>query len=568
MQLLHDTKIESIIIMIPRDYQIRTLDEAWEAMQYQHNVLIVAPCSAGKTILFSKLIQRLLRENPSFRALILVDREILVTQSANKLRKVAPELAASIGIVCASVSNQKDYDLPVTIASRQSLAGNLDRFPPVQMVIVDEAHLMAVPSDTDPIPDQYAKIIGKLREYNPAMRMVGCTASPYRLGVGYIHGNRNKPGCIPYWSHVDSTITTKELLAGGYIAPLIGRIRASDTLATDLQNVSMVGSDFNLGQLSDVMMKVVHVQSCVDAYREYASDRKKTLVFGVTIEHASAVADAFKAADIEACAIHSKLSPVELSARMTALEAGTMPVFTSVAKLTTGMDVVDIDCIILARPTKSTALFQQIVGRGQRLSEGKTDCLVIDLVGATREFGTDMDNLKVNIPTSAGGQGIHASLRYCPHCSYEFPSGGITDGDAGPMKEVKFNERQPPETWDVTGVKYRVHTSRTSGKDMIRVIYECGGSGMYREFSEYICLPDFYDGYAVTKARKWWEERTGEAFPENIDEFIFLSGTLEEPAQIVVDKDGKFDRIIEHKWEREEDEGEPFVPDLSGDVPF
>ena len=82
--------------MILRDYQIRTLDAVWAAMQVQKNTLMVAPCGSGKTILFSKLAQRLLREHPNFRVLILVDREILVRQFAEKLAKVAPELALSI----------------------------------------------------------------------------------------------------------------------------------------------------------------------------------------------------------------------------------------------------------------------------------------------------------------------------------------------------------------------------------------------------------------------------------------------------------------------------------------
>jgi len=197
-----------------RDYQFRCLDQVWNALQNKLNVLITAPCSAGKTILFSKIIQRLLRENPAYRTLTLVDREILVSQSRDKLRSVAPELSLSIGIVCASVTNDKRLDLPVTVASRQSLINQLDRFPPVQLVIVDEAHLMAIPHTDSTVPDKWAEIITRLREYNPHMRLLGCTASPYRLGSkgGYIYGSRNRAEALPYWDVVDSEITTMELL--------------------------------------------------------------------------------------------------------------------------------------------------------------------------------------------------------------------------------------------------------------------------------------------------------------------------------------------------------------------
>lgn len=577
--------------MILREYQVRVLDTAWDAMQYKHNILITAPCSAGKTILFSKLVQRLMRENPSFRCLILVDREILVTQSRDKLHTVAPELSASVGVVCASVSTTKELHLPVTVASRQTLIKQLDKFPPVQLTIIDEAHLMALPNDEKAIPDQFSEIINKLREYNPNMRMVGCTASPYRLGVGYIHGARNKQGTRPYFDQVDAEITTRELLAGGFIAPLVGRANTGKQIITDLANVKMVAGEFNLGQLSDVMCRPIHVQSCIDAWRTYAADRKKTLVFCTTIAHAEAVAESFRNHDIQAVAIHSKLNAIDLEVRMKALEKGTMPVFTSVAKLTTGMDVVAIDCIVMARPTKSAALYQQCIGRGQRLAEGKEDCLVIDLVGCTAEFGTDMDNLLVAVPYGNGGgeapykicpgenqdgtvcgQSVHASLMYCPACGYAFPRSEEIEAKIGKLEKVEFNKIPEPEPYEVTHVGYEVHESRKSGKRLIKVTYICGP---FSDFNEWICLPDFYSGYAVEKARVWWEKRSDEPFPENCEEFIFLADELLQPAVVMVTKEGKYSRVTGCKFMENgevvpEELYDNYIPPVSDstDVPF
>jgi DNA repair protein RadD len=580
--------------MILREYQIRTLDEAWEAMQVKHNILITAPCSAGKTIIFSKIIQRLLRENPYFRALILVDREILVSQSADKLRSVAPELALSIGIVCASVSAKKDFGYPVTVASRQSLINRLGEFPAVQLLIVDEAHLMACPTIEKPEPDQYAAIINKLREYNQHMRLLGCTASPYRLGVGYIHGSMNKPGTIPYFEVVDSEITTMELLTGGYIAPLTGMAAINTQYAEDLTNVNMVAGEYNLGQLSDMMCKAVHLQSCVDAWKKYGEDRKKTLVFCTSIDHSEKVAETFRASDISSTAIHSKLSPIELATRMEALKAGSMQVFTSVAKLTTGFDIPDIDCIVVARPTKSTALYQQAIGRGQRLSPGKENCLIIDLTGCTTDFGTNMDHLRVTIPRAVGdgeapfkicpgnnqdgsvcGQSVHASLKYCPFCNYEFPTTAEMEAAIGTMKKVEFNKLPEPEEWDVTHVSYSVHTSKKTEKDLIKVTYECG---QFNKFYEWICLPDFYEGFAVTKAQDWWQARCDEPFPANCEEFMFLKDELIEPGKIIVLRQPKqMDKVVKCLFTETGDyeydnaalpESEIESNDISTEVPF
>jgi len=577
-----------------RDYQLRALDEIWSALQVKHNILITAPCSAGKTIIFSKIIQRLIRENPAFRTLILVDREILVQQSADKLKSVAPELANHIGIVCASVSSIKRLDARVTVASRQSLIKSMGEFAPVQLIICDEAHLMSIPHIGDEKKDQYGEIISILKKYNEHVRLVGCTASPYRLGKrgGYIYGDMNSPDATPYFDRVDSEITTRELLAGGFISPLVGMAAIDDTYVEDIANIAMVAGEYNMGQLSNMMCKGVHLQSAVDAWTRYAKDRKKTLVFCTNIEHAELMAQTFRDYGISSCAIHSKLPQVDQAARMAELVAGTRKVFASVAKLTTGFDVPDIDCCIMARPTKSTALYQQMIGRGQRLAPGKENCMVIDLTGCTKEFGTDMDNLTVAIPRggeggeapkkicpgnnadgSVCGQSIHASLRYCPYCQHEFPAPPEMEAALGAMKEVAFNKAPEPEIYNVTYVNYQVHLSKKSGKELIKVSYE---SGSYATFNEWVCLPDHYDGYAVNKAKDWWAERTDEPFPGTVEEFMFLRDELIEPIQVEAIEEGRFKRVTRCIFKSEEDLYDEVVEDPfdtigdygTGELPF
>lgn len=562
--------------MILRDYQIRTLDAVWAAMQVQKNTLMVAPCGSGKTILFSKLAQRLLREHPNFRVLILVDREILVRQSAEKLAKVAPELALSIGIVCSGVQSTKELDQPVTVASRQTLEKQILNFPPVQLCICDEMHLIPIPHRNNK-PGQYERILAKLREYNPNMRLVGCTATPYRLGPygGYIYGSQNRSGSQPYFHQIDAEITTTELLASGYVAPLKGLTRVNGIIDNDLASVGMVAGEFNLGQLSDVMCRKIHVQSVVDAWTQQAKSRKKTIIFCTTTKHVGSVCAAFQDAGILAIPIHSGLPPITLAANMQALENGSASIFVSVAMLTTGLDVVDVDCLILARPTKSAALHKQILGRGQRLAPGKTDCLVIDLVGSFGEFGIDLDNLRIAIPRDnetgeapskicpSCKHNVHASLRYCPGCGYEFEITGLVEAALGSMLEVKFRNPVEPDIFDVQNVFYNEHLSRSNGKCLIRVDYDCGM--FYGIISEYLCLPDEYEGFAVEKAKSWWAERSDEPFPETVDEFLFLSDSIIKPARIHVIKDGKYDRIVNYDWAETDS---AIIQEQTDDIPF
>jgi len=547
-----------------RDYQVKALDAIWSALQVEHNILLSAACSAGKTVVFAKIIQRLIAENPSFRCMILVDREILITQSRDKLIKVAPELQLSIGIACASVTADKDHSKPVTIASRQTLINHLNQVEPVQLLIVDEVHLVGIPKEGKK-PDQFGKIIETLREYNPKMRLLGVTATPYRLGDGYIYGDKNAPGCMPYFNEMHHTITVGELQEQGFLCPLKGKTVAPSGMMESLGNVGMVGGEYNLGALSDLMIQGLHINSAVEAWQEYAQDRKKTLAFCVTIEHAERLAEAFNAADIPAIAIHSELSPIENAIAMSQLTNGGKKVFCSVAKLTTGMDVEDIDCILMCRPTKSTALYKQKLGRGQRIAPGKVDCLVLDMVGNNGEFGTDLDNLKVSYKRATGKDGkplskvcpacdadIHPACRFCPECDYEYPAEDRAELDRPDMVDADYGY-QPPVKMAVAFMEVDTHVSKSSGKQLLRIRLELESEDSFQPISAslWMCFEgDGYTGYAVQKGRALWDEMTVKRpYPSNCMDAKINEEWILQPDFAVVNLAGKYPEIKEVEYD-------------------
>jgi len=514
-----------------RLYQKRILGKLWNALLVKNNVLCVAPCSAGKTVLFTELINKLQK-----RVIILLDREVLVRQTMGKFK--------DCGVVCSSVAKKKEYNGLITVASRQTLINHLNGLEPVSLLVIDEAHLMGV----HPCEDQYAKIIDHLQTINPTLRILGFTASPYRLGCGYIYGDKNKKGSIPYFSEIDAQVTTRELLDGGYIAPLTGKILVSDTLLDDLSSVGKVAGEYNIGQLSSVMIKGVHLQSCLDAYLKFASDRKKTIIFCTTIEHCTAVADLFNESGITCEAIHSKLTKLENYARMESLRTGKSRVYTSVAKLTVGMDVIDIDCIMMARKTMSTALYQQIIGRGQRLAPGKENCLVIDLVGNTSMFGTDFDNLRVNIPSDKKGDApfklcpniidgfecmeqLHASVRICPKCGYQFTKESI-EALLPELKTVEFNEKPEPKWLTVTQMTVTQHTSKKNGKKLLKIALDLDVLTRVSRAYVWICFSDFYEGYAVERGEETWLKLSFDPFPEDVITGAWLAEDFKQPKRI------------------------------------
>lgn len=555
-----------IAILELRPYQKTALNVLWSALQVESNVLLEAACSAGKTLLFSKIAQRLLEENPSFRILILMDREVLVTQTRDAIIEIVPELQMDIGIVCASVSNHKITHKRITIASRQSLINQLNEFEAVQLIIIDEAHLMAVPKQGKDEVDQYGQIIKTLQEYNPKVRMLAVTATPYRLSDGYIYGNKNVQGARPYFPEVHHRITVGELEKEGYLAPLKGKTICTEALEGRLSNVALVAGEYNIGTISDIMSEGIHVKSAVEAWKEHASDRKKTIAFCVTIVHAEKMAEAFNNAGISAVAIHSGLDDLTNYARMESLKNGGHKVFCSVAKLTTGMDVPDIDTIIMARPTKSAALYKQILGRGQRIAEGKTDCLVLDMVGNNGEFGTDLDNLKIRYRQGVDGEGkavnkecpgceadLHPAVRICPECDYEFPRTDDFEADNPEMTDATYGS-QPPEWMDVEHMFVNIHKSKGSGKELLRIRLE-GSSLMKQPPNLWLCFPeDGYTGFAVEKGKSQWYTLTDDRIPpKSASDALERLSEIRQPDSILVDDSSKFPEIKEIKYNPKEE---------------
>ncbi len=560
--------------MQPRPHQIEALNALWDALQYDKCVLLEAACSAGKTLVFSKIIQRLLKENQNFRVLVLTDREILVNQTVEKLKFAAPELTMHIGVVCASVSKNGTHRKRVTVASRQSLINRLDDFKPVQMTIIDEVHLLPLLKEEP--EGQFQKILDRLWTYNKNMRLLGVTATPYRLGDGYIYGERNAPNLTPYFPTVHHKITVSELERAGYLAPLTGKTVAPENMDRDLSGIGLTAGEYNLLHLSNLMSKEVHIQSAVESWIEHAKDRKKTIAFCVTIKHAELLAQAFGAVGVPATAIHSQQNSLEAFAHMEKLKNGDGKVFCSVAKLTTGMDVEDIDCILMARPTKSPALYKQILGRGQRIYPEKKDCLVLDLVGNNKEFGTDLDNIRVTyrkedvvnselgIKVCPGCDAeLHPAIRICPECDHVFER-EIEEAKKQELQDVQYG-KAPPELYVVEKIFIESHVSQKSGNELIKVRVECVDGDDYLKTvtaTIWICLPDYYEGFAVKKGRDLWEKLTLQnhiptdqrTYPQTVQEAMDNAYKIYQPQKVLLDVAGKWPNVIdvvyEHNFEQ------------------
>jgi ATP-dependent helicase IRC3 len=318
--------------------------------------LISLPTGTGKTIVFGHLLAR--RAGP---ALVLAHRDELIRQAVDKLLLVNPDF--QVGVVKAE---ENDLSAPVVVASVQTLA-RPNRLAQLlggfRTVVVDEAH--------HGVAETYQRIlehVGSLAPDGPLT--VGFTATPERA---------DKVGLGKVWERIVYQKSLLEMITSGYLCDLQA-IRI--TLKADLDQVHTRHGDFVDSELEGVLLDANAPEHVVKAYEEHAAGRK-ALVFTPTVRLAHNMAKAFQDAGVAAEALDGTTPLEERRDILTRVRTGETHVVCNCAVLTEGFDEPSVDCIIIARPTKSKPLYIQMVGRGTRIYPGKPDCLILDVVGVT-----------------------------------------------------------------------------------------------------------------------------------------------------------------------------------------
>jgi ATP-dependent helicase IRC3 len=319
--------------------------------------LVSLPTGTGKTVIFAHLLQQ-----RSERALVLAHRDELIEQAASKILTVDP--AASVGI-CKAERNELHREIviaSVQTLSRESRLSKIDTGG-FTTVIVDEAHHAAA--------DSYRQILDHFHCFaEDGPLTVGFTATPERAdekALGEVFSN------IVYRQDILT------MMRAGYLCDLRA-IQVS--LEADFNKLHSRHGDFIDSEASDMLMAANAPAHAVTAYREHAPGRK-ALLFTPTIDFAHYMADAFNAQGIRAEALSGETPVEERRAILRRLKSGATRIVANCAVLTEGFDEPSIDCVIVARPTRSKPLYIQMIGRGTRIHPGKNDCLILDLVGVT-----------------------------------------------------------------------------------------------------------------------------------------------------------------------------------------
>lgn len=472
-----------------RDYQRDAVDGLYNywASKAGDNPLIVAPTGSGKTAIIAQIVKDAMSFSGT-RVMIVTHVKELLEQGANGLLKMYPE--ADFGVYSAGLK-QKVLDRPITFAGIQSVWERAyDIIPAPDLILIDEAHMLPENTET-----RYNRFIADLKVCNPAIKVVGLTATPYRLDTGYLHKGE---GAI--FDGIAHDIPIDMLMEQGYLSPVISKGGLNQI---DLTNVKKRGGEFIESDLATAASDPELVRKTVEEIVELSEDRKSWLVFSSGVNHAHMLANEFDYHDIEVAVITGSDSNKMREKTIADFKSGKIKCLINVNVLTTGFDHPAVDVVALVRATASTGLYVQMIGRGTRIAEGKTDCLVLDFGENCLRHGF-IDKVRPKDKSARTEEGAApvkmceacqtmcpAAALQCHVCGHEFPPRTLNHGSKS-YDGAMLSGQVKAEWVDVDSVLY--HRHRKEGKpDSIKVTYYCG----MRSVNEWLC-PN-HGGYAASR---------------------------------------------------------------------
>jgi DNA repair protein RadD len=528
-----------------RPYQEQALTDLWDwFVKHDKNALVVLPTGSGKSLVIAEWCRLVFDTDPSACIIVLAHVRELVQQNAAELAGLWPE--APWGVYSAGLG-RRDIGAQLMFASIQSIAKKAYRLPRrVDMVLVDECHLIPRSSDT-----LYGKFLSDLKIINPAVKVVGFTATPFRMDSGMLHD-----GDGAMFDGIAHETNVRELIEDGWLCPPIGP--AHQSCEIDTTGIGTRAGEFIAAQLESAALDPAVIAAIADTIVAKGQNRRGWLVFGCTVKHCEVLRDALQARGYDGEGVFGDTETKERDRIISDFKAGKLRFLVSQGVLTTGFNAKNVDLIALARPTKSTGLFVQMVGRGTRCigsniresaANGKTDCMILDFGGNIARHGPFDDP---SIPIKGAGRDGDAPYkecpqckcacstmsRLCPQCGFEFPP---------PERRVDIRAAEKPilsaiepEWLPVARVTYRRH-EKLGSPASLRVDYQVGMTFQ----REWICLD--HSGYARTKAESWWLRRGSSPVPRNVDEALGRTGELAAATHIRVKREGQYDRITSHQ---------------------
>jgi len=528
-----------------RYYQTEAIDALYNYFNnFEGNPIVAMPGGTGKSVVISNFIRGIYQNFPTQRVMMLTHVKELIEQNFEKLTTSWP--TAPAGIYSAGVG-RKDTHCKITFAGIQSVAKKWELFGHQDLIIIDECHLV---SDNDEA--MYYSFIEHLKGVNPYLKVIGFTATKWRLGMGLLTNGK-------IFTDIAYDNTTLEgftrLIDEGFLSPLVPKRTQYEI---DVEDIPLVGKEFSQKASQAKMDKDEVTYEALKECISEGHDRLHWMVFCTGTDHCDNTADALEELGISAVSVHSKKGAAANDKAIRDFKAGRVRALVNNNKLTTGFDYPNVDMEVILRPSKSSSLWVQILSRGTRpvYAEGfdlsttagrlaaiaagpKQNCLVMDFVGNTKRLGPINDPL---IPAKKGkgrGGGIapvrecpkcrtlnHASAVICMSCGFVFPK-AVNIRTQAATDELIASGMPVVKEFKVTKVTYAIH-KKMDRPDSMKVTYYCG----LTKYTSY-CCPE-HGGAAGKRFARWWKQRAETEVPESTFDAVDRLKELTEPSHVRV----------------------------------
>lgn len=532
------------------------------------NPLVAMPTGTGKSVVIGVFLRAVFEYYPNQRVMMLTHVKELIEQNFKKLLEIWP--TAPAGIYSAGLYRREVA--PIVFGGIASLHDKASLFGHIDLLLIDEAHLVSPNAQS-----MYMAFINAAKLINPKLKVIGLSATCFRTGMGSL-----TEGGLFTDIAFDNTRREdfNKLIAEGFLSMLVPKRTGTEL---DVSGVHMIGGEFNQTELQAAVDREVITSYALRELVENGQreNRRSWLIFTTGVQHTEHVADMlvsdFK---ISARAVHSKIGAIERGMAIEAFKSGHVQCLVNNNILTTGFDHPGIDLIGVLRPTASSILWVQMLGRGTRpvyapgfdrttiegrlaaIAAGpKQNCLVLDFARNTKRLGPINDPVMPRArgkrKGAAGTAPVrecevcatynHASARYCIKCGGEF------------LREVKFEKTADERELIATGeiethelkvdrVTYTRHKKRDR-PDSLKVSYFCG----FQMFQEWIHLENH--AFALHRAHNWWRRRSPVEPPATVDDALEHVNELLIPSHIRVWISRQHPEIISYAFDGVFDHG-------------
>jgi len=533
--LVEDNSIEGEFIPAgfeERWYQEEATVATLEAIKDKNRHPIVAvPTGGGKTHIIGKLINRYLHQNPTRDVIVLSHVKEILVQDYAAIKKYTN---APIGIYSAMLNSKTVAR--ITVAGIQSVYKRASEFGDVGLIIVDECHLV-----TDDNQGMYRTF---LAEFNA--NIVGLTATPFRPR-GYLHLVKDALFTDICYD-LTSSANFRRLIAEGYLSKLYSK---ATYMKMDVDDIPNQAGDFN----NKIMAKKFNTEEVTEIALEetikIGTNYKKWLIFAISIEHAESIRDYLNDAGYNTGIVHSKMERdgEDRDEMLARFKTPFYRAMVNVNVLTTGLDIPEIDLIVMLRPTQSPVIYAQSVGRGLRVVKGKDHCLVLDFAGNVARHGPVDD---IQIRQKGEKKSGDPVTKQCPSCmAICHPIMQICEA-CGHKFEFKVKIADKPTELDIlkTTKKSWLNVSlmtinkhkKPKSPDSIRIDYVCG----LRKFSQWAAIQSnsrqavHFAKYILNKFCDFPED-----FEYTVDNILEYRDKFKKPKRIYVDQTENYPQIEE-----------------------